>query len=54
MVEIPGPLSDEEMKDLAKRTPDTFLEQDDILYVPTEGSPTPSGMLLFAGVASSE
>jgi CRP/FNR family cyclic AMP-dependent transcriptional regulator len=38
MVDILGPLSDEELEDLAKRTPDTFLEQDDILYVPTEGT----------------
>jgi CRP/FNR family transcriptional regulator, cyclic AMP receptor protein len=34
MVDILGPLSDEEMEDLAKRSPDTFLEQDDILYSP--------------------
>jgi hypothetical protein len=34
MVDILGPLSEEEMEDLAKRTPDTFLEQDDILYTP--------------------
>jgi hypothetical protein len=32
MVDILGPLSDEEMEDLARRTPDTFLEQEDILY----------------------
>jgi CRP/FNR family transcriptional regulator, cyclic AMP receptor protein len=38
MVDILGPLSDEEMEDLAKRTPDTFLEQDDILYTPKEGT----------------
>ena len=38
MVDILGPLSDEELEDLAKRTPDTFLEQDDILYAPTEGT----------------
>jgi CRP/FNR family transcriptional regulator, cyclic AMP receptor protein len=38
MVDILGPLSDEEMVDLAKRTPDTFLEQDDILYTPKEGT----------------
>jgi CRP-like cAMP-binding protein len=37
MVDILGPLSDEEMEDLAKRAPDTFLEQDDILYSPKEG-----------------
>ncbi len=34
MVDILHPLSEEEMEDLAKRTPDTFLEQDDILYTP--------------------
>jgi hypothetical protein len=34
MVDILGPLSDEELEDLAKRAPDTFLEQDDILYTP--------------------
>src|ERR687898_1548610 len=38
MVDILGPLSDEEMEDLAKRAPDTFLEQDDILYSPEEGT----------------
>src|ERR671910_3901732 len=38
MVDILGPLSDEEMEDLAKRTPDTFLEKDDILYSPKEGT----------------
>ena len=38
MVDILGPLSDEEMEDLAKRSPDTFLEQDDILYTPKEGT----------------
>ena len=38
MVDILGPLSDEEMEDLAKRAPDTFLEQDDVLYTPKEGT----------------
>jgi CRP/FNR family cyclic AMP-dependent transcriptional regulator len=38
MVDILGPLSGEEMEDLAKRTPDTFLEQHDILYTPKEGT----------------
>jgi CRP/FNR family cyclic AMP-dependent transcriptional regulator len=38
MVDILGPLSDEEMEDLAKRTPDTFLEQDDVLYSPGNGT----------------
>jgi CRP/FNR family cyclic AMP-dependent transcriptional regulator len=38
MVDILGPLSDEEMEDLAKRSPDTFLEQDDILYTPKDGT----------------
>jgi CRP/FNR family transcriptional regulator, cyclic AMP receptor protein len=38
MVEILGPLSEEELEDLAKRAPDTFLEQDDILYSPQEGT----------------
>src|SRR5919112_5395711 len=38
MVDILGPLSDEEMEDLAKRTPDTFLEQDDVLYTPKDGT----------------
>jgi CRP-like cAMP-binding protein len=37
MVDILGPLSDEEMEGLAKRAPDTFLEKDDILYNPKEG-----------------
>jgi CRP/FNR family transcriptional regulator, cyclic AMP receptor protein len=38
MVDILGPLSDEDMEDLAKRSPDTSLEQDDILYTPKEGT----------------
>jgi CRP/FNR family transcriptional regulator len=38
MVDILGPLSDEEMEDLAKRTPDTFLEQGDVLYTPKDGT----------------
>jgi CRP/FNR family transcriptional regulator len=38
MVDILGPLSDEEMEDLAKRSPDTFLEQDDILYSPRDST----------------
>ena len=36
MVEILAPLSEEEMDDLARRTPDTYLEQGDILYTPQE------------------
>ena len=38
MVDILGPLSDEEMEDLVKRIPDTFLEQGDVLYTPKEGT----------------
>jgi CRP/FNR family transcriptional regulator len=38
MVDILDPLSDEQMEDLARRTPDTFLEQDDVLYTPKEGA----------------
>jgi CRP/FNR family transcriptional regulator len=38
MVDILGPLSEEELEDLAKRAPDTFLEQDDVLYTPREGT----------------
>jgi CRP/FNR family cyclic AMP-dependent transcriptional regulator len=38
MVDIFGPLSPEEMEDLAKRTPDTFLEQGDVLYSPQDGA----------------
>jgi CRP/FNR family transcriptional regulator len=38
MVEILGPLSDEELEDLARRVPDTFLEQEDVLYTPKEGT----------------
>jgi CRP-like cAMP-binding protein len=37
MVDILGPLSDEQMEDLAKRAPDTFLEEGDVLYSPEEG-----------------
>ena len=38
MVDILGPLSEEQMENLAKRAPDTFLEQDDVLYTPKEGT----------------
>ena len=38
MVDILEPLSEEELEDLARRTPDTFLELDDILYTPREGT----------------
>ena len=38
MVDILGPLSEEQMEDLAKRTPDTFLEEGDILYSPEHGT----------------
>jgi CRP/FNR family transcriptional regulator, cyclic AMP receptor protein len=36
MVDILGPLSEGEMEDLAKRTPDTFLERGDVLYSPKD------------------
>jgi CRP/FNR family transcriptional regulator, cyclic AMP receptor protein len=38
MVDILGPLSEEEMNDLAKRCPDTHLEQGDVLYAPQDGT----------------
>ena len=38
MVDILGHLSPEEMEDLAKKTPDTFLEQGDVLYTPHDGT----------------
>jgi CRP/FNR family cyclic AMP-dependent transcriptional regulator len=38
MVDIFGPLSPEEMEDLAKRTPDTFLDRGDVLYSPQDGA----------------
>jgi CRP/FNR family transcriptional regulator len=38
MVDVLDPLSDEQMEDLAKRAPDTFLEKEDILYTPKEGT----------------
>jgi CRP/FNR family transcriptional regulator len=38
MVDILGPLSEEEMEELAKRTPDTFLERGDVLYTPQDGT----------------
>jgi CRP/FNR family transcriptional regulator, cyclic AMP receptor protein len=38
VVDILGPLSDEQMEDLAKRAPDTFLEQDDVLYSPEDST----------------
>jgi len=37
MVDILDPLSDEQMQDVAKRSPDTFLEEGDVLYSPKEG-----------------
>jgi len=38
MVDILGPLSDEEMEDLAKRAPDTFLDRGDILDSPKDST----------------
>ena len=38
VVDIFGPLSDEEMEELAKRLPDTFLEEGNVLYSPKEGT----------------
>jgi CRP/FNR family cyclic AMP-dependent transcriptional regulator len=38
MVDIFGPLSPEEMEDLARRAPDTFLERGDVLYSPHDGA----------------
>ena len=38
IVDILDPLSEEEMEDLAKRTPDTFLEQGDVLYTPKDST----------------
>jgi len=38
MVDILGPLSDEELEDLAQRAPDTYLEPEDVLYTPEHGT----------------
>jgi CRP/FNR family transcriptional regulator len=38
MVDIFSPLSPGEMEDLAKRTPDTFLDGGDVLYSPQDGA----------------
>ena len=38
MVDILGPLSEEEMEEFAMWVPDTYLEQGDILYTPHESS----------------
>jgi CRP/FNR family transcriptional regulator, cyclic AMP receptor protein len=38
MVDVLGPLSDEQLEDLARRAPDTFLDEEDILYTPKEGA----------------
>src|SRR5829696_687807 len=38
VVDIFVPLSDEEMEELAKQLPDTFLEEGDVLYSPKEGT----------------
>ena len=37
MVDILGPLSGEELEDLARRVPDTHLEEGDVLYSPQDG-----------------
>ena len=37
MVDILGPLSEEELEDLARRVPDTHLEEGDVLYSPQDG-----------------
>jgi CRP/FNR family transcriptional regulator, cyclic AMP receptor protein len=37
MVDIFGPLSQQELEELAKHTPDTFLGEGDVLYTPQEG-----------------
>lgn len=36
-VDILGPLSGEELEEFAKRAPDTYLEQGDVLYTPQDG-----------------
>ena len=38
MVDFLGPLCEEELEELAQHTPDTFLEQGDVLYTPQNGS----------------
>jgi hypothetical protein len=38
MVDVLSPLSEGALEDLAKRTPDTFLDKDDVLYTPREGT----------------
>ena len=37
MVDILGPLSGEELEDLAKKVPDTHLEEGNVLYTPQDG-----------------
>ena len=37
VVDILGPLSAEELEDLAKHLPDTYLEEGDVLYTPQNG-----------------
>lgn len=37
MVDVLGPLSPEELEDLAERVPDTHLEEGDVLYTPQQG-----------------
>ena len=37
VVDILGPLSAEELEDLAKHLPDTYLEEGDVLYTPQKG-----------------
>ena len=37
MVDVLGPLSPEELEDLAKRVPDTHLEEGGVLYSPQDG-----------------
>lgn len=38
MVDVLSPLSEGALEDLAKRTPDTFLDKDEVLYTPCEGT----------------
>ena len=53
MVDILAPLSEEEMEYLAKkRTPETFLEQGDVLYTPLRMAPRGCSSSRRAGCSS--
>jgi len=47
MVDILGPLSAEELEELAKRVPDTYLEEGDVLYTPQNAPETTERLFIL-------